>query len=272
MFHSKHLKEVFIELNSSEKGLSQEEVKARLEKFGPNEVKAKRGISPLQIFISQFKSIIVWILVAAVIISLFLKEYIDASVIGAILILNAIIGFFQEFKAEKSIEALKKMISQKAKVIRDDKEQIINAIDLVPGDILLLESGDKVPSDARLFEIINLHLQEAALTGESIPVAKDLKELPEKTALADKHNMVFSGTIVTTGKAKAIVTDTGMSTQIGKIAKLISETKADMTPLQQKTQETWKISWNCNCRNSFNYFYYGGIYRHSPSRDVVDSY
>jgi len=237
MHHSKEIKEVFRELNSNNEGLSQAEAEKRLQEYGLNEIKEAKKISPIKIFLNQFNSVVVYILIAALVISLFIGERIDAIVIGIILILNAVFGFIQEYRAEKSIEALKKLASLKATVIRDGKEKNIDAKLLVPGDILKLETGDKLPADARLFEIINLETQEAALTGESTPVSKELKLLPEKTSLADRINMVFSGTIITNGRGKAIVTGTGMKTEIGKIATLIQETEQEKTPLQKKLDQ-----------------------------------
>src|SRR3989344_1349546 len=204
MHHSKEIKEVFRELNSNNEGLSQAEAEKRLQEYGLNEIKEAKKISPIKIFLNQFNSVVVYILIAALVISLFIGERIDAIVIGIILILNAVFGFIQEYRAEKSIEALKKLASLKATVIRDGKEKNIDAKLLVPGDILKLETGDKLPADARLFEIINLETQEAALTGESTPVSKELKLLPEKTSLADRINMVFSGTIITNGRGNVL--------------------------------------------------------------------
>jgi Ca2+-transporting ATPase len=164
-------------------------------------------------------------LIAALIISIFVGERIDAIVIGIILVLNALFGFYQEYRAERSIEALKKMSSLKATVIRSGKEKEINANLLVLGDLLILSEGNKIPADSRIFEEYNLQTQEASLTGESTPVKKEVKALAEKTPLADRINMVFSGTVISSGKGKAIVTGTGMGSEIGRIAKLIQETE-----------------------------------------------
>jgi Ca2+-transporting ATPase len=176
-------------------------------------------------------------LIAALIISIFVGERIDAIVIGIILVLNALFGFYQEYRAERSIEALKKMSSLKATVIRSGKEKEINANLLVLGDLLILSEGNKIPADSRIFEEYNLQTQEASLTGESTPVKKEVKALAEKTPLADRINMVFSGTVISSGKGKAIVTGTGMGSEIGKIAKLIQETEDEKTPLQKKLNQ-----------------------------------
>jgi Ca2+-transporting ATPase len=232
--HNKKPEEIFKELNTKKEGLTEKEAEARLKKYGYNEIKEAKKISPIKIFLNQFHNILIYILIAAVIISVFLGEKDDAIVIGIIVIANAIIGFRIEYKAEKSIEALKKLASLKAKVMRGGKEKEIDAKLLVPGDIIILETGEKIPADSRLLELINLQTQEAALTGESLPVKKELKVLPEKTSLADRINMIFSGTIITNGKGKAIVTSTGMQSQIGKIAKMIDEAEEETTPLQKK--------------------------------------
>ena len=233
-YHAKEIKDVLAGLYTGENGLSSAEARLRLGKYGLNEIQQKQKISPSRIFISQFGSPIVWILIAAVMISFLLKEYIDASVIGIILVLNAFFGFVQEYRAEKAIDALKKMASLKAVVLRDGKEMQIDAKELVPGDIMLLETGEKIPADARLIESIELQVQEAALTGESIPIRKRTAACDEKTSLADRFNSVFSGTVITNGRGRAVVHSTGMGTEIGKIAHLIETETSDMTPLQKK--------------------------------------
>jgi P-type Ca2+ transporter type 2C len=243
--HDRKIAEVFKELQSDGQGLSDREAHERLRKYGLNELVQKKKASPIKIFFEQFQNFVVYILIAALLISIFIgftrmseesfpEEFVDAIVIGIIVILNAVFGFVQEYRAERSIEALKKMTSLKATVLREGKQHDIDAKLLVPGDIVLLEMGDKVPADARLLEIIELQTQEAALTGESLPVKKETKPVALKTSLADRINMVFSGTIVTAGKAKAIVTGTGMKTEIGKIATMIDEVEVEATPLQKK--------------------------------------
>ncbi len=234
--HGKKVEDILKELESSTKGLSESEARKRLKKYGENKIEQKKGTNPIWIFLNQFNSFIVYILIAATIISAILGEWLDSIVILAILIANGILGFVQEYRAEKSIDALKKLESVKAKVIRDGKEQLIDSSKIVPGDILILEEGDKVSADARLMEVNELQTLEAALTGESSPVTKNISLLKKDTVLADRKNMVFSGTIVTKGRGKCIVTGTGMKTEIGKIANLIQETKEEMTPLQKKLQ------------------------------------
>ena len=233
-YYQKTEKEVFEELNTSEKGLSQAEAEHRLQEYGPNAIEEAAKIHPLQILARQFKSPLVWILIVAMIISLVVKEYTDFYVILAIVILNAILGFIQEYKAEEAIAALKKMISLKAIVIRNGVQKEIDATELVPGDLLILETGEKIAADARLIEMINIETQEAALTGESVPVKKSITFFKKDLAVADRTNMIFSSTIITKGRGKAIVTATGMKTEIGKIAKLIKEAVPEATPLQKK--------------------------------------
>lgn len=238
--HNKKIAQVLKGLGTTEKGLSQSEADERLGRYGLNEIKEGKKISPFEIFTRQFRSIVIWILIGATIISIFLREYIDALVILVILLLIAVLGFIQEYRAERSIEALKKLTSLKATVIRDGHKRDIDAAHVVPGDIIALETGDKVPADALLIEALNLQAQEAALTGESQPVKKQTGELPEKTAVADMKNKVFSGTIVVSGRAKAVVVATGMQTEIGKIAALIEEVKPEPTPLQKKMDQLGK--------------------------------
>ncbi len=238
--HSKTIEQVLKELKTSGKGLSQQEAEERLKQYGLNEIKEAKKISPLEIFFAQFKSVIVWILIGATAISAFLKEYIDAIVILIILILMAVLGFIQEYRAEREIEALKKLTSLKATVIRDGQRKDISSKEIAPGDIIFLETGDKIPADARVIEIFNLQTQEAALTGESQPVKKTANTLEEKIGIADMKNMVFSGTIVTSGRATAVVTATGMKTELGKIAEMIQEVKPEPTPLQKKMDQLGK--------------------------------
>ncbi len=221
-------------------GLSEEEAEKRIKQYGYNEIKSQKKISPWKIFIAQFKSLLILILVIAVIISAFMGEWIDATVIFVILILNAIMGFIQEYKAEKSIEALKRMAGLKAVVLREGVKKKIDVKNIVPGDILILETGEKIPADARIIESINLKTQEGALTGESTSVEKTADKLRAGLIIGDQKNMVFSGTIVTNGRGKAVVTATGMKTQIGRIAGLIQEEEREPTHLQKKLSQLSK--------------------------------
>ncbi|MBW3001114.1 calcium-translocating P-type ATPase, SERCA-type [Candidatus Woesearchaeota archaeon] len=228
--------------SSEEKGLTSKEVEFRLKKFGKNKLTAKKKETILHRFINQFKELMIIILIIAGIIALVLglvehstEEMIDAGIILFIVLANAVIGVLQEYKAEKAVEALKKMMTPHATVIRDDKEEIINAEDLVPGDILILEEGTRVPSDARVIEVAMLKVDEAVLTGESVPRSKnELVIKTEHVALGDRHNMLFMGTNITSGRAKAIVTASGMTTEFGKIAGLTADIKEEKSPLQKE--------------------------------------
>src|SRR3989344_3064150 len=237
MQYSRKADDVLKELNVASVGLSSTEARRRLEQYGLNEIREEKKISPLKIFISQFKSVVVWILIAATVVSTILGEYVDAIVVAVILLLIAVLGFVQEYRAEKAIDALKRLASLKATVKREGQKLEIDASEIVPGDILILETGDKIPADARVIASFNLELQEAALTGESTPVKKITDALPEKTVLADRKNMVFSGTIVTSGRGEAVVTGTGMQTEIGRIASMIQDVEAEETPLQKKMDQ-----------------------------------
>ncbi|MFH1455638.1 MAG: cation-translocating P-type ATPase [archaeon] len=231
--HAAPLKEVFKSLSSSEKGLSEKQVSQRLEKYGKNLFRKEKTISPFIIFLKQFTDLLVIILIVAMVIAFLLGEIVDAVIIGVILVLNATFAFVQEYKAEKAIQLLKKMAPHKAKVRRNGKIIEIDASEVVPGDILILESGDKIAADARLIKCVSLYVDEASLTGESVPVAKKIDILPNKTILADRKNMVFASTIITSGRAEAIVTATGYETEIGKIATLVQTIDISKTPLQK---------------------------------------
>ncbi len=234
-YYNKNIKEVMEEFNSSESGLASDKIKRKLKKYGFNELKKKKKINALKIFLRQFKSFIIYILIAAVIISLIAKENVDAVVISIILIINTILGFIQEYKAEKAIEALKKLVTFNVKVKRNNKLEEIDAKEIVPGDILVVEAGDKIAADARLIKTYNLETQEASLTGESTPVVKTSNRLTGKLIVADKKNILFSGTNISKGKGEAIVIGTGMNTEIGKIAEMIQEDGKE-TPLQKSLQ------------------------------------
>jgi Ca2+-transporting ATPase len=240
-FHHISLKEVFSDVNSSSKGLTKNEAKKRLADYGLNKIKEMKKKSTLKMFIEQFTSILVLVLIFGGLVSFLIGETIDATAIFVIVILNGIVGFIQEYKAEKSIEALKKLESLKARVLRDGKEIEVHANELVPGDIIFLSEGDKIPADARIIESMYLEVDESLLTGESRPVAKKLGVLKEKIPLGDQKNMVFSGTLITRGHGKAVVVRTGMDTEIGKIAHIVQTTEEKMTPLQLAMDKLGKM-------------------------------
>ena len=168
-WHSMKKKQVLEYLNSTEKGLSNQEAERRLQEFGPNELIAKKGVTPLQIFLGQFKDVFVIMLLIAIGISIAINELVDAATIGTIVFLNALVGFVQEYRSEKAMEAMKKLTAPKARVLRNGEEMFIPSRDVVPGDIVLLEAGDRIPADARLLEVVDLKTDEAILTGESLP-------------------------------------------------------------------------------------------------------
>ena len=240
-YYNYSVKKTFDEFKTSEKGLSQKEAEKRLGKYGLNEIKEKKKISLFQIFFSQFKSPLIYILLFAIIITLLIGEYVDSMIISIIVIVNAVLGFAQEYKAEKSIEALKKLTSLKATVVRDGREERILAKELVPGDIIILEEGEKIPADARLLESISLETHESALTGESTSVAKEINPIKGKKSIAEQQNIIFSGTIITKGRGKAVVIRTGMKTEIGKIAEMMQSEKKEQTPLQVTLAKFGKV-------------------------------
>ena len=239
-YYSLNIKEVLKSLKTSEEGLTDNEARERLEKYGTNEIERRKSITPFKIFVRQFTSFIVIILFAAILISLLIGEKLDAVVISIILILNGVFGFIQEYRADKAIESLRKLTALKAKVIRDAREIEVDSRELVPGDIILLETGSKVPADARLLQIAALQIDEASLTGESTPSKKITEPIKRGTSVNDQENIVFMGTIVTKGHARAVITEIGMGTEIGKIAELVQEVKEKSTPLQEKLKQFGK--------------------------------
>ena len=233
-WHAVKKEVVFKKLRSSENGLSEREAELRLAKDGKNVIKEQDGLSGLRIFLSQFKSWLVYILLAAIIISVAIQHYLDASVIGAIVLLNATIGFVQQYKAEKSVKELKKLLVLKAKVLREGVLKVINSEEIVTGDILILRQGDKIPADCRIFQIENLEVNEAVLTGESLAIEKTDKVLGKSTILAERKNMLYAGTHVEKGNCRVVVVSTGMNTEFGKIAGMLGKIKEENTPMQNK--------------------------------------
>ncbi|HHD4623396.1 TPA: cation-translocating P-type ATPase [Legionella pneumophila] len=227
-------------------GLTEAEAVRRLKEVGPNLLDKQKRTSPLVIFLQQFSNIIIWVLLGAVVVSFLLGEKADAIAIFAIVILNAIIGFALEYRADRAILALQQMAAPKATVLRDGYAKLIAASDIVPGDVILFESGDLIAADARLFEFSALKVNEAPLTGESLPVAKNLDLCTKDTSLADRKNMVFMGTAVVNGTGRALVIATGMQTEMGRIAQLLGEASRDKTPLQKKLNQVGsRLLWVC---------------------------
>ncbi|MDK9699002.1 MAG: cation-translocating P-type ATPase [bacterium] len=226
---------------SPQQGLSTSDATRLLGVHGPNDLIEKGKKRAWQILLAQVKEVMTLILLVAVVLSVVLQEYIDAIVIFVIVVLNTILGFWQEFKAENAMAALKKMTVLNVRVRRDGAERQISAKDLVPGDILLIEAGNIVPADARLITTANLKVQEAALTGESESVDKDPSVLPDANlALSDRKNMIYRGTVVTYGRGEAVVTGTGMHTELGKIASMLQDVEDEQTPLQRRLAKLGK--------------------------------
>ena len=239
---------VLNDLNSSMTGLTKEQVQEKKAQCGENKLREKKKKTTLQRFAEQFKDVMIIILLAAAVISFVIaciegdtKEFFEPVLILLIVVVNAIMGVMQESKAEKALDALKGLSAPHARVIRDGKEEVIDAIDLVPGDIIHLEAGDFVPADARLLRSVSLKSEESALTGESVPSEKNAEEIfAEDAPLGDRANMLFSGCSVTYGTATAVVTATGMDTEMGKIANLLEDEEEGQTPLQKKLAQLGK--------------------------------
>jgi len=231
-WHSLSVADCFKRLKSSAKGLDSEKAKNLQKKIGKNQLPAEKSLSSLAILLSQIKSPLVYVLIAAGLISVFLNHATDALVIFLVVIVNTFFGFWQENKASKAVTYLKKIVKQEAKVMRNGREIKIDASELVPGDVIFLRAGNKVPADARLIDTEDLQAMEATLTGESTPSRKNIKRLQPGTSLADRENMVYMGTLIVRGIGRAVVCATGVKTEIGKITKMIREAKEEKTPLQ----------------------------------------
>lgn len=242
LWHAISVEEVIKFFHSDlENGLSSDQIKIYQKKFGKNKLPQEKSLSQLGIFLEQLKSPLIYILIFAGIITLLLKEYTDSIVIFVAVFLNTFVGYIQESKSSKALRKLKSVLSIKAIVSRDNREMEILANELVPGDIVLLRPGDKIPADGRLIEVNNLKINESALTGEWLSASKNIKILKEDTPLADRDNMVYMGTVVEDGRAKFIITSIGIRTEIGKITSLVRETKEDKTPYQKKLANFSKI-------------------------------
>ncbi len=230
-----------------ESGLTNEHVLKNREKFGFNELKTKKKKSIFLKFLEQFKDFMIIVLIIAAIVSGAVgiaegEGITDTIIILIVVVVNAIIGVLQENKAEKSLEALQKLSSHAAKVVRNGSIMVIPSRELVPGDIVVLDTGDYIPADLRIVECANLKVQESALTGESVPVEKNIDIInDEKAALADRTNMLFSSSLITYGRGKGVVVETGMTTEVGKIAEIINDTDKNITPLQNKLNQLGKI-------------------------------
>ena len=246
-WYQQKVKEVESKLETDiEKGLSKEQVKEKQEKYGYNELQAAKKKTLIQRFLDQFKDFSIIVLIIAAIVSGIVgvsqgEGFTDTIIILIVVIVNAVIGVAQESKAEKSLEALQKLSDHAAKVIRDGNIQVIPSKELVPGDVVVLDTGDYIPADLRIIEAINLKAQESSLTGESVPVEKSIEEIESlEVGIGDCNNMLFSSSLVTYGRGKGIVVETGMTTEVGKIAGMMNQTEKQETPLQQKLNQLGK--------------------------------
>ncbi|MCX8188669.1 MAG: cation-translocating P-type ATPase [Nitrososphaeria archaeon] len=233
-WHSLNIKEVFERIRTSKEGLSEVEAKKRLIEHGFNEIIREKVTPSWRIFIDQFNNVLIILLIVATGFSLIIGEVLDAIVIFAIVIASAVLGFAQEYRSERAVQLLKKLAAPSATVIREGRERVVSSREIVPGDIVVLRAGDRVPADIRLFEVYNLKVDEASLTGESIPIEKSVEPLPENIIISDRVNMTFSGTVVTYGRGLGVVVATGMNTEFGKIAKTVQEEEKVETPLEKR--------------------------------------
>jgi len=241
-WHTKNTDQALAQLNSSETGLSAKEAEARLAKFGLNEIQAARRISPWEILFEQFKNALILILLGATAISFFLGHGTESIVIAVIVLFAVGLGFVQEYRAERAIEALRQMAAPTATVLRDGIEVKTPAREVVPGDVAILHTGDRIPADGRIIESINLQIEEAALTGESVPVEKHTDALPtQDMPVGDRKNMVYAGTAATYGRGRALIVATGMQTEFGKIAQLLQTVESSKTPLQQNLDKVGSV-------------------------------
>ena len=240
-WHALNAEGAMAQLRSSETGLSSDEVARRMQQYGPNELREKPRPTFFQLVIAQLNNFIVILLIAASVISALLGDWLEAGVIMLIVVLNAILGVAQESQAEEALAALKKMAAPESQVLRDGKRVSVPASQLVPGDVVYLEAGNFVPADMRLVEAINLRVEEAALTGESVPVQKNAAlDLNEDASLGDRKNMIFMGTVVYYGRGRGVVTTTGMQTQLGMIADMLQSVEDEGTPLQGRLDQLGK--------------------------------
>ena len=240
-WHSRSLEAVYSDLDTSTEGLHPSDARDRLEREGPNEIEAEEGISPLQIFIDQYKPALIWVLIVAAAVMAFVGHTIDAGVIAGVVIFITIFGFLQDYRAEQSIQALKEMSTTYALVRRGGEKTEIDAVNVVPGDVIFVESGDIVPADARLIDESNLSVDEAALTGESVGVSKEIGEVDTETSLAERENMLYKDTVVERGSGTAVVVETGPESEIGQIATALEEAEERDTPFQAEMDRLGKL-------------------------------
>src|SRR5215468_5811967 len=219
------------------KGLDSADAEARLQKYGPNRLPEGKRRGPLRRFLAQFNNVLVYVLLGAGFTKLMLSLWVDASIIFGVVILNAVLGFIQEGKAEKALESIRNMLSAEARTLRGGETRLIPAEELVPGDVVLLESGDKIPADLRLADVKNLRTEEAALTGESVPADKNTEPAPANSTVGDRECMAFSGTMVVSGRATGVVVATGNATELGRINALLAGVSTLETPLLRQIKQ-----------------------------------
>ena len=230
-WHAQDDGQVLADLGSSRAGLNNKVATERLTRFGPNRLQASAGQHPLMRFLRQFHNVLIYVLLASAVVTGLLGHWIDTGVILAVVMINAAIGALQEGKAERALDAIRSLLSPEALALRDGERRMVPAVELVPGDVVIIQSGDRVPADMRLFQANGLRCEEAALTGESLPVEKHTTAVAGDAALGDRRCMAFSGTLVTYGHGIGVVTATGMHTEIGRISLLLGQVRALQTPL-----------------------------------------
>src|SRR5262245_46024095 len=231
-WHGLTVEETLRSLDTSiEKGLAASEARNRLQKYGPNRLPAGKKVGPLKRFLSQLNNILVYVLLGSGFVKLMLGLWVDAAIIFGVVLLNTLLGFIQEGKAEKALDSIRNMLSAEARTLRDGESRMVPAEELVPGDVVLLESGDKVPADLRLIEVKNLQTEEAALTGESVPTSKNTEPVAAAATVGDRENMAYSGTLVVSGRATGVVVATGGQTELGRINQMLASVNALETPL-----------------------------------------
>jgi Ca2+-transporting ATPase len=268
-WYSQSSESVLSQLNSNEAGLSEEEAHTRLQECGPNALPEPLKQAAWLRLLLQFHNVLIYILIVAAGVTALMQHWIDTSVIIGVVLINAIIGFIQEGKAEKALEGIRKMLSLKARVQREGKTHSIDAVDLVPGDLVLLESGDKIPADLRLIKVRNLKVEESALTGESLPVEKKTARLDHNVPLGDRINMAFSGTMVTFGRATGIVVATGQKTELGKINEMMNAVQGLKTPLLQQMDRFGKMLSVVIGALTILFFVIGFVFHDYPTQDLL---
>ena len=240
-WHACQADEALRELEASPAGLTHDQVKERLASYGPNRLDEAKPASVLQRLLRHLNNVLLYVLIAAALVTGLMGHWVDTFVILVVVVLNVAIGFVQEGKAEKALQAIRHLLAPHAVVLRDGRQQDIDAADLVPGDVVLLASGDSLPADVRLLQARNLRIDEAALTGESVPVDKQVEAVADDAPIGDRLCMGYAGTLVTQGQARAVVVATGAATEIGRIGRMLESVEQGTTPLLRKMEEFGRI-------------------------------